>query len=183
MLCVTGHSLEGALAELACFWATVCFGQEGHPVTCVTITSPWVGDNNFWATIQMLGRKSLLHFLAVSNKHDLVTLAPNQFCSCDFCHLNQFCQEGIQLKLSAKSFTTAYHPEKNDTSYWGRILPWNEMTQRNGRVGICSERWRWMGGDVDRRGRGNKNLEMWQEFRQVGCLFTPEQAQGSLFLV
>jgi hypothetical protein len=33
---------------------------------------------------------------------------------CDFCHPNQFCQAGIQLKLSAKSFTATYHPEKND---------------------------------------------------------------------
>jgi hypothetical protein len=114
-LCITGHSLGAALAQLACLEATVRFGQEGRPVTCVTIASPRVGDNNFRAAIQTLERKRLLRFLAVSNKYDLVPLAPNRFCRCDFCRPNQFCQPGIQLKLSQKSFTTTYHSEKNDT--------------------------------------------------------------------
>jgi hypothetical protein len=107
--------LGGALAQLASLEATVRFGQEGGPVTCVTIASPRVGDNHFRAAIQTLEKRKGLRFLAVTNKFDLVPLAPNRICRCDFLARNQFCQPGIQLVLSAQDFSTSYHLEKNDS--------------------------------------------------------------------
>jgi hypothetical protein len=128
-LCITGHSLGGALAQLACLEATIRFGQaEGgsrsRPVTCITIASPRVGDNNFRAAIQTLERTKRLRFLAVRNKFDLVPLAPNRYCRCDFCRPNEFCQPGIQLYLSKRTFQTSYHSERNDTKWEGFQREW-----------------------------------------------------------
>jgi hypothetical protein len=117
-LYLTGHSLGAALAQLACLEATVRFGRAGRPVTCVTIASPRVGDHHFRAAIQRLERQKRLRFLAVRNKYDLVPLAPNRFCRCDFCRPNEFCQPGVQLMLnSATTFVTTYHSETEDTKW------------------------------------------------------------------
>jgi hypothetical protein len=116
-LCITGHSLGGALAQLACLEAAVQFGQEGRPVTCITIASPRVGDHHFRGAIQTLEQGKRLRFLAVRNSFDLVPLAPNRFCRCDFCRPNEFCQPGVQLKLSATTFVTEYHFGKRDTRW------------------------------------------------------------------
>ena len=76
-LYVTGHSFAGALATLFAFLAAAePDAIIPKPVTCVSIASPYVGDESFRQAHQMLEGLGKLRHVRVSNHKDVVTASP-----------------------------------------------------------------------------------------------------------
>ncbi|CAB9517102.1 Lipase (class 3) [Seminavis robusta] len=76
-LYITGHSFAGALATLFAFLAAAePDAIIPKPVTCVSIASPYVGDESFRQAHQMLEGLGKLRHLRVSNHKDVVTASP-----------------------------------------------------------------------------------------------------------
>jgi Lipase (class 3) len=74
---VTGHSFAGAIATLFAFLAAAePDAIIPKPVTCVSIASPYVGDESFRLAHQMLEGLGKLRHLRVSNHKDVVTASP-----------------------------------------------------------------------------------------------------------
>lgn len=76
-LYVTGHSLGGALATI---FAVEAASEPDvivpKPVTCVSIGSPYVGDETFREAHQLLEGLGKLRHLRVTNHKDRVTVIP-----------------------------------------------------------------------------------------------------------
>lgn len=76
-LYVTGHSFAGAIATLFAFLAAAePDAIIPKPVTCVSIASPYVGDDSFRQAHQMLEGLGKLRHLRVTNHKDVVTASP-----------------------------------------------------------------------------------------------------------
>eukprot|EP00978_Attheya_sp_CCMP212_P003697 scaffold7772_cov46-Attheya_sp.AAC.1 len=74
---VTGHSLGGALSTLFGFYAAANDNiQKSHPVTVVSVASPYVGNIKFCVAFQALERLGRLQHLRLANYEDTVTLLP-----------------------------------------------------------------------------------------------------------
>lgn len=76
-LYVTGHSLGAALCTLFAFEAaSEPESLIPKPVTCVSVASPYVGDESFRDAHQLLESLGMLRHLRISNHKDLVTTVP-----------------------------------------------------------------------------------------------------------
>jgi predicted lipase len=77
-LCVTGHSLGGALATLFGFYAATDdrIIKNGQPVELYTFASPLVGDQNFRQAFKALETKGKIVHARICNEGDLVTMLP-----------------------------------------------------------------------------------------------------------
>ena len=76
-LYITGYSQGGALATLFAFLAAAePDAIIPKPVTCVSIASPYVGDESFRMAHQMLEGLGKLRHVRVSNHKDVVTASP-----------------------------------------------------------------------------------------------------------
>eukprot|EP00573_Skeletonema_grethae_P001419 CAMPEP_0201690228 /NCGR_PEP_ID=MMETSP0578-20130828/3690_1 /ASSEMBLY_ACC=CAM_ASM_000663 /TAXON_ID=267565 /ORGANISM="Skeletonema grethea, Strain CCMP 1804" /LENGTH=515 /DNA_ID=CAMNT_0048175137 /DNA_START=160 /DNA_END=1707 /DNA_ORIENTATION=- len=73
-LCVTGHSLGGALSTLFAARAAT-FGQFGK-VTNVSFASPYCGGQEFRDHFYELEKKNLIRHIRISNEEDIVPLIP-----------------------------------------------------------------------------------------------------------
>ena len=98
-LCITGHSLGGALALITSLEAAVRFSVQERkaPVTCITIGNPMAGGYTFREAVHSLEQQGRLRVLGVHRMDDLVPLLPGTLCTCSI--MNSFCHVGIQLKL------------------------------------------------------------------------------------
>ena len=72
--------MGGALATLFAFELSALRHRDEelirHPITCVAVASPMLGDNNFRKTFQFLEREGHLQCLRVENDFDIVPLYP-----------------------------------------------------------------------------------------------------------
>ena len=76
-LYVTGHSFAGAIATLFAFLAAAePDAIIPKPVTCISIASPYVGDESFRLAHQMLEGLGKLRHLRITNHKDVVTASP-----------------------------------------------------------------------------------------------------------
>ena len=119
-VCVTGHSMGGALAALFAFeLSALRHGDTDlirHPIVCVTIASPLLGDNNFRKAFQHLEMEGHLQCLRVENDLDIVPMVPWNSVSCIGVPLSPFIPSlryrhvGVQLKVhvSKKTFEISY---------------------------------------------------------------------------
>jgi len=92
-LYVTGHSLGAALSSLFAFEASAR-DDIPNPVTCVSIASPYVGDERFHKAFQFAESMGRIRYLRVANKKDIVAILP--FLSL---RLRAYKHCGIELKL------------------------------------------------------------------------------------
>jgi len=119
-LCVTGHSMGGALATLFAFELSALRFRDTdlirHPITCVAVASPRLGDNHFRKAFQYLEMEGHLQCLRVENDFDIVPMIPWTSLSCLGVPLSPFFpyvryrHVGVQLKIHAtkKTFEVSY---------------------------------------------------------------------------
>jgi len=80
-LYVTGHSLGGALASLFSFSAACCdlpHIKRQHPIRCIGIASPKVGNEDFRAAFELLEEQNKIRYLRIVNDKDLIPMMPEQ---------------------------------------------------------------------------------------------------------
>lgn len=114
-LCVTGHSMGGALATLFAFELSALRHRDEelirHPIACVAVASPMLGDNHFRRTFQFLEREGHLQCLRVENDFDIVPLYPWTSLSflgvpfSPFFPSVRYRHVGVQLKIHATKQT------------------------------------------------------------------------------
>ena len=119
-VCVTGHSMGGALAILFAFELAALRHRDEelirHPITACVIASPMVGNNDFRKTFQLLEREGHLECLRVENDFDIVPLWPWTSLSfigvpfSPFFPSMRYRHVGVQLKIHAteKTFELSY---------------------------------------------------------------------------
>jgi len=77
----TGHSLGGALATLFSFYVAAAVNSGKitaipTPISCVSIASPRVGDQDFRDPFQTLEERGVLQHLRIVNDGDLIPVVP-----------------------------------------------------------------------------------------------------------
>lgn len=86
-LYITGYSQGGAIATLFAFLAAAePDAIIPKPVTCVSIASPYVGDDSFRLAHQMLEGLGKLRNVRISNHKDVVTASPKMSFRWSFCN-------------------------------------------------------------------------------------------------
>lgn len=76
-LIITGHSLGGALATIFAFGAAALDDALApKPVTLISIAAPYVGDESFANSFQLMESLGRLRCCRVVNQHDVVTMFP-----------------------------------------------------------------------------------------------------------
>jgi len=79
-LYITGHSLGGALTQLLAFSIASTLEATGLPtktVNAISYASPRVGNYYYQKAFEELEMKGILRHIRVSNKHDVVAVAPS----------------------------------------------------------------------------------------------------------
>jgi len=116
-LYVTGHSLGGALCTLLCFKLGGSKKMEELniplPLTCISYASPYVGDRNFQKAFEALEKLGRVRHLRVSNKHDVVPVAPP----------GGYMHTGVNLHLEEDGDYEIGYPNKK--SWTSQTRPWS----------------------------------------------------------
>jgi hypothetical protein len=106
-ICVTGHSLGGALAEVFAVFLTANLNafEEDLPiipdVTCIPVGSMITGDAHFGRTLSYLERNDGLRYLRVTNEDDPVVYFPP---------LEEYALSGMQLRLNREHGHALWDP-------------------------------------------------------------------------
>lgn len=76
-LSVTGHSLGAALATMFAFRAATIENESIiKPVTCVSVASPYVGDENYRQAFMLAEKMGRIRHLRLSNHKDVIGILP-----------------------------------------------------------------------------------------------------------
>mmetsp|Transcript_29353 Transcript_29353/g.42594 ORF Transcript_29353/g.42594 Transcript_29353/m.42594 type:complete len:669 (+) Transcript_29353:117-2123(+) len=115
-LYITGHSLGGALATL--FSANAALHESPYvqkPVTCISFSSPKVGNISFKKTFERMEEDGLIRKVRVLNGLDLIPKTPSLgvfrvllYVLCPWNVNNEFSHVGIELKLKGTGFIISY---------------------------------------------------------------------------
>lgn len=105
----TGHSLGAALATMCSFELAASDSKTiPFPVSCISLASPYVGDEQFRTSFQLLEAQGKLRHLRVHNKGDLVTVLPFVALPFNPDHPSFYKHVGIGLELAAGDFRLHY---------------------------------------------------------------------------
>jgi len=115
-LYIAGHSMGGALATL--FGAEAATNESPHipkPVTCISFSSPKVGNIAFKQVYEKLERDGLIRKVRVLNSLDPVPKIPSAgicriplYVLCPARIMDAYSHVGIALKLKETGFTISY---------------------------------------------------------------------------
>mmetsp|Transcript_11442 Transcript_11442/g.33728 ORF Transcript_11442/g.33728 Transcript_11442/m.33728 type:complete len:287 (-) Transcript_11442:57-917(-) len=109
-LYICGHSLGGSLAQLAAFHIALAnFDLVPQPVTCVSVGSPRVGDQNFLEAFRLLEKTGRIRYLRITNDNDPITYLPP---------FSWYRHVGMNLRLSKDGgFKMLYPSQGEDDQY------------------------------------------------------------------
>jgi len=115
-LYITGHSMGGALATL--FGAVAAMSNSPHvpkPVTCISFSSPKVGNVHFKTVYEKLEQDDLIRKVRVLNGLDPIPKTPSPgifriliYALCPWSVLDGYNHVGIELKLKETGYTISY---------------------------------------------------------------------------